>query len=111
MEDCTLVDILIDVSACSHSIQGESRTNNKEVFLTIPITFHMAIYTHLDASSGRTNFSTIDERQDAILSIFRTTCFQNKNPHKAVSLVFFDTVEPINLTPESCMQRKGIPML
>jgi hypothetical protein len=30
--------------------------------------------------------------------------------HKDVSLVFFSTFEPISLTPESCMQRKGIPM-
>jgi hypothetical protein len=28
-----------------------------------------------------------------------------------VSLVFFNTFEPISLTPESCMQRKGVPML
>ena len=31
--------------------------------------------------------------------------------HKDVSLVFFNTFKPINLTPESCMQRKGVPML
>jgi hypothetical protein len=33
--------------------------------------------------------------------------------NKDVSLVFFNTVEPISLTPESCMQRKGVqvPML
>jgi hypothetical protein len=33
--------------------------------------------------------------------------------HKDVSLVFFtvNTFEPISLTPESCMQRKGFPML
>jgi hypothetical protein len=33
--------------------------------------------------------------------------------HKDVSLVFFNTFEPISRTPlaESCMQRKGVPML
>ena len=31
--------------------------------------------------------------------------------HKYVSLVFFNTFEPISLTPESCMQSKGVPML
>jgi hypothetical protein len=31
--------------------------------------------------------------------------------HKDVSLVFFNTFEPISLTPESCMQRKVVPML
>jgi hypothetical protein len=31
--------------------------------------------------------------------------------HKDISLVFFNTFEPISLTPDSCMQRKGIPML
>jgi hypothetical protein len=31
--------------------------------------------------------------------------------YKDVSLVFFNTVEPISLTPESCMQRQGVPML
>ncbi len=30
---------------------------------------------------------------------------------KDVSLVFFNTFEPISLTPESCMQRKGVPMM
>ena len=28
--------------------------------------------------------------------------------HKEFSLVFFSTFEPINLTPDSCMQRKGV---
>ncbi len=28
-----------------------------------------------------------------------------------ISLVFFNTFEPISLTPESCIQRKGVPML
>ncbi len=31
--------------------------------------------------------------------------------HKDGSLVFFSTFESISLTPESCMQRKGAPML
>ena len=31
--------------------------------------------------------------------------------HKAVSPVFFSTFEPISLTPGSCKQRKGVPML
>ena len=31
--------------------------------------------------------------------------------HKEYSLVFFRTFEPISLTPDSCMQRKGVPML
>jgi hypothetical protein len=31
--------------------------------------------------------------------------------HKNVFLVFLNTVEPISLTPESCMQRKGVPMM
>jgi hypothetical protein len=30
---------------------------------------------------------------------------------KDVCLVFFNTFEPIRLTPESCMQMKGVPML
>ncbi len=35
----------------------------------------------------------------------------NTTSHKDVLLVFFNTFEPISLTPESCMQRKGVPML
>ncbi len=31
--------------------------------------------------------------------------------HKEVSLVYFNTFEPINLTPSSIMQRAGVPML
>ena len=31
--------------------------------------------------------------------------------HKEFSLVFFSTFEPISLTPDSCMQRKDVPML
>jgi hypothetical protein len=31
--------------------------------------------------------------------------------HKEVSLVYFSTFEPIKLTPDSVMQRAGVPML
>jgi hypothetical protein len=31
--------------------------------------------------------------------------------HMAVSLGFFSTFEPISLTPDSCMQKKGVPMV
>ncbi len=31
--------------------------------------------------------------------------------HKEVSLVYFSTFEPIKLTPDSVMQRAGMPML
>jgi hypothetical protein len=31
--------------------------------------------------------------------------------HVEVDLVFFSTFQPINLTPSSCMQQKGVPML
>ena len=33
------------------------------------------------------------------------------NEHLAVSLVFFSTFEPISLTPDGCMQEKGVPMV
>ncbi len=33
------------------------------------------------------------------------------NEHMAVSLVFFSTFEPISLTPDSCMQKKVVPMV
>jgi hypothetical protein len=33
------------------------------------------------------------------------------NEHMAVSLVFFSTFEPITLIPDSCMQKKGVPIL
>jgi hypothetical protein len=36
---------------------------------------------------------------------------ENKYSHREVSLVFFSTFEPISLTPDSCMQKNGIPML
>ena len=34
-----------------------------------------------------------------------------KASYREVLLVFFSTFEPISLTPDSCMQRNGIPML
>ena len=33
-----------------------------------------------------------------------------KQRHMEVSLVFFSTFEPINITPQSIMQRNGVPM-
>jgi hypothetical protein len=33
------------------------------------------------------------------------------NEHMAVSLVFFSIFEPISLTPDKCMQKKGVPMV
>ncbi len=35
----------------------------------------------------------------------------DRGTHKEVSLVFFSTFEPIELTPYSIMQRAGVPML
>ena len=40
-----------------------------------------------------------------------TGCMAHTTSHKDVSLVFFNTFETISLTPASCMQRKGVPML
>ena len=40
-----------------------------------------------------------------------TGAMENTNRHKEFSLVFFNTFEPISLTPDSCMQQKGVPML
>ena len=34
-----------------------------------------------------------------------------KHRHMELSLVFFSTFEPINITPHSVMQRNGVPML
>ena len=31
--------------------------------------------------------------------------------YKEFALVLFSTFEPISLTPDSCMQQKGVPML
>ena len=39
------------------------------------------------------------------------TCNIPADIRKEYSLVFFNTFEPISLTPDSCMQRKGVPML
>jgi hypothetical protein len=39
------------------------------------VAVHMAISTHLDASSGKMNSSTVGRRQDAILSIFRDVVY------------------------------------
>ncbi len=36
---------------------------------------------------------------------------ENQYSHREVSLVFFSTFEPIPLTPDTCMQKNGIPML
>ena len=36
---------------------------------------------------------------------------QDKSSHREVLLVFFSTFEPISLTPNSFMQRSGIPMV
>jgi hypothetical protein len=35
----------------------------------------------------------------------------DRRMHEEVSLVYFSTFEPIELTPESIMQRAGVPML
>ena len=35
----------------------------------------------------------------------------DRGTHKEVSLVYFSTFEPIELTPDSIMQRAGVPML
>jgi hypothetical protein len=36
---------------------------------------------------------------------------QDKSSHREVSLVFFNTFEPISLNPNSFMQRSGIPIV
>ena len=40
-----------------------------------------------------------------------TGAMENTQRHKEFSLIFFNTFEPISLTPDSCMQQKGVPML
>ena len=40
-----------------------------------------------------------------------TGAMENTQRHKGFSLIFFNTFEPISLTPDSCMQQKGVPML
>jgi hypothetical protein len=37
--------------------------------------------------------------------------WQDTSFHREVSLVLFSTFEPISLTPDSCMQKNGIPMV
>ena len=44
-------------------------------------------------------------------SLCPTERSQDKSSHREVSLVFFSTFEPISLTPNSFMQRSGIPMV
>jgi hypothetical protein len=39
-----------------------------------------------------------------------TGAFEDTLHHTEVSLAFFSTFEPINLTPDSVMQREGVPM-
>ncbi len=40
-----------------------------------------------------------------------TGAMEHTQRHKELSLVFFSTFESISLTPDSCMQQKGVPML
>jgi hypothetical protein len=40
-----------------------------------------------------------------------TGAMEHTQRHKEFSLVFFSTFESISLTPDSCMQQKGVPML
>jgi len=40
-----------------------------------------------------------------------TGATDDPSQYKEFSLVFFSTFEPISLTPDSCMQRKGVTML
>ena len=40
-----------------------------------------------------------------------TGALQDRKAYKEVSLVFFITFEPVELTPDSVMQRQGVPML
>ena len=40
-----------------------------------------------------------------------TGAMGDSRTYKEFSLVFFNTFEPISLTPDSCMQQKGVPML
>ncbi len=44
-------------------------------------------------------------------TLFPTGTKGRSASHKEVSLVYFSTFEPINLTPGSVMQRAGVPML
>ncbi len=40
-----------------------------------------------------------------------TVAMGQTRKYKEFSLVFLSTFEPISLTPDSCMQQKGVPML
>ncbi len=44
-------------------------------------------------------------------TLYPTGEMGNTRGHNEFSLVFFSTFEPTSLTPDSCMQRKGVPML
>ena len=44
------------------------------------------------------------------ITVAPTGHLYNKGRHVQLSLVFFSTFEPINLTPNSQMQRNGVPM-
>jgi hypothetical protein len=40
-----------------------------------------------------------------------TGATDDPSKYKEYALVFFSAFEPINLTPDSCMQQKDVPML
>ena len=44
-------------------------------------------------------------------TLCRAGAKEDRGTHKEVSLVYFSTFEPIELTPDSIMQRAGVPML
>jgi hypothetical protein len=44
-------------------------------------------------------------------SLCPTGAMADSCQYREFSLVFFNTFEPISLTPDSCMQQKGVPML
>ena len=46
-----------------------------------------------------------------IKTLGRVQLYSQRGFHKEVSLVYFSTFEPIDLTPDSIMQRAGEPML
>ncbi len=56
-------------------------------------------------------FSLHDLKLFFSCSLCPTGQVEDKASHMEVSLVFFSTFEPISLTPDSCMQRNGIPIL
>ncbi len=66
---------------------------------------------HLDVL---TNLSCLARPQLFFNSTLCPTGFKpsvNGGSHKEVSPVYFSTFEPIDLTPDSIMQRAGVPML